>query len=41
MMPNIDGFRVCQIVCANPDTRPISILVITGYAAEEYVKRAM
>ena len=41
MMPNIDGFRVCQLVRANPDTRHIGILVITGYAAEENVKRAM
>ncbi len=40
MMPNIDGFRVCQIVRASPDTRHIGILVITGYAAEENVKRA-
>lgn len=41
MMPNIDGFRVCQLVRANPETRHIGILVITGYAAEENVKRAM
>ena len=41
MMPNIDGFRVCQLVRANPETRHIGILVITGYAAEENVKRAI
>ena len=41
MMPNLDGFRVCQLVRANPQTRHIGILVITGSAAEANVKRAM
>lgn len=41
MMPQLDGFKVCQKIRAAPETRDIRILVITGYATEENVQKVL
>ena len=40
MMPHLDGFKVCQMVRENPETRHIAILVLTAYAQGENIRRA-
>ncbi|MCC7261104.1 MAG: response regulator [Candidatus Latescibacteria bacterium] len=41
MMPNIDGFKVCQGIKENPLTRHVLVVVLTGYATPENVRRAL
>ena len=41
MMPNIDGFEVCKSLKSNPETQQVLILVITGYAEEENIQKAL
>ena len=41
MMPNMDGFKVCQAIRASPDTRHIRILAVTGYPAQENIDQAL
>ncbi|MFH1566366.1 MAG: response regulator [Gemmatimonadota bacterium] len=40
MMPNVDGFSVCQRIKAGPETAHIQVLVMTGYASEANIKAA-
>ena len=41
MIPDIDGFKVCREIKSNPDTRHIMVLVVTGYAEEENIQKAL
>jgi excisionase family DNA binding protein len=41
MMPHLDGFKVCKLIKDNPRTRHIAILVLTAYARDENVRRAL
>lgn len=41
MMPNLDGFKVCQLIKSNPKTRHIRVLVVTGYASDENRQKAL
>ena len=41
MMPNIDGFKVCQKIKSTRQTRHIKILVLTGYASPENIQKAL
>jgi excisionase family DNA binding protein len=41
MMPNIDGFKVCQGIKSNLQTQQTIVVVLTGYATPENVRRAM
>jgi len=34
MMPDIDGFRVCQYLKENPETKTIPVMLITARGAE-------
>lgn len=38
-MPGLDGFEVCQRIKANPETKNIKVLAITGYAEVENVQK--
>ena len=40
-MPQIDGFKVCKMIKSNPATAHIGILVLTGHAGGENLKRAL
>lgn len=40
MMPEIDGYEVCNILKANPDTKNIPILFITAKTDEESIEKA-
>lgn len=39
IMPNVDGFKVCELIKGNSRTKDINIIILTGYASEENVKR--
>jgi len=39
MMPNMDGFSVCEQIKSNDKTKQIKILAMTGYPSPENVKR--
>lgn len=41
MMPNIDGFRVCKGIKSNPQTSQTIVVVLTGYATPENVRKAL
>lgn len=41
MMPNIDGFKVCRGIKSNPQTRQVIVVVLTGYATPENVRKAL
>jgi len=41
MMPQQDGFVVCQQIKSTPQTRHIKVLVVTGYASAENVQKAL
>ncbi|MGY8824622.1 MAG: response regulator transcription factor [Candidatus Latescibacterota bacterium] len=41
MMPHVDGFRVCKLIRSNPQMRDTGILVVTGYASDENITKAM
>ena len=40
-LPGVDGFKICQLVRADPALRHIKILVISGDDVEESGKRAL
>jgi excisionase family DNA binding protein len=41
MMPKLDGFAVCRQVKADPDTRDIRMIVMTGYPSPENEQRIL
>jgi excisionase family DNA binding protein len=41
MMPGLNGFKVCEQVKSDPETRDIKVLVVTGYASDENISRAL
>lgn len=41
MMPGLDGFEVCRQVKADPATRDILIVAMTGYATPENTQRVL
>lgn len=41
MMPRVDGFEVCKLVRSNPFHQHVRILIVTGYANEENIARAL
>jgi excisionase family DNA binding protein len=41
MMPGLDGFKVCEQVKSDPETRHIKVLVVTGFGSEENIERAI
>ena len=41
MMPNLDGFAVCERIKSSPETKRVSVLVMTGYSNDENVSRAL
>ncbi len=41
MMPNIDGFKVCSGIKANRQTQRTLVVVLTGYATPENVRKAL
>ena len=41
VMPNLDGFRVCRLIKANPELRDIKILILTGHASDENRQKAL
>jgi len=41
MMPNIDGFEVCRRIKSHPDTQHIAVLVVTAYAQDENIQKAL
>ena len=41
IMPNMDGFKVCQQIKSDPETQQMAILVITGYPTDENLQRAL
>ena len=40
MMPNMDGYEVCNILKANPQTKDIPIIFITAKSDEESIEKA-
>ena len=40
MMPNVDGFKVCELIKQDPSYKDIKILILTGYADEKNIKKA-
>ncbi|MFC1558861.1 response regulator [candidate division KSB1 bacterium] len=40
IMPNMDGFRVCELIKEDSRTKDLKLIVLTGYANEENIKRA-
>lgn len=41
MMPQLDGFQVCKLLKSTPETAHIKVLVLTGFASDENVRRAV
>jgi len=41
VMPDMDGFQVCQSIKKNPKTRDIKIIVVTAYSDERKEKKAL
>jgi excisionase family DNA binding protein len=41
MMPRVDGFEVCELVHSIPAYSHVKILIVTGYASEENIARAL
>ncbi|MGE3772752.1 MAG: response regulator [Gammaproteobacteria bacterium] len=41
MMPGLDGFEVCRRLKADPQTRDIRVIAMTGYASPENAARAL
>ena len=39
-LPDVDGFDVCSQLKADPETMHVRVIVITGYAQDEYRIRA-
>jgi excisionase family DNA binding protein len=41
MLPGVDGFEICRRVKTDPTTQHIKILVITGFATDENIKKML
>ena len=41
MMPNLDGFKVCASIRSTAETQNLLVLVVTGYADEGNLQRAL
>jgi excisionase family DNA binding protein len=41
MMPRVNGFEVCELVRSNSTHHQVKILIVTGYANEENIARAL
>jgi CheY-like chemotaxis protein len=41
MMPQMDGFQVCRRIKSTPSTEHIKVLVLTGYATDENIQKAL
>lgn len=41
MMPELDGFQVCEMIKSTPETAQIKVLVLTGYHSDENEQKAM
>ena len=41
MMPYVDGFEVCKTIKSSPETEHIKVLVMTGYAEEGFISKAI
>jgi excisionase family DNA binding protein len=41
MMPNIDGFAVCEAIKKDPVTRAVRVIAMTGYPTRERVTRIL
>ncbi len=41
MMPGIDGFKLCQFIKTNQQTRKCKVVTVTGYGNDENIARAM
>ena len=39
-LPDVDGFEVCSQLKADPETMHVRVIVVTGYAQDEYRIRA-
>ena len=40
IMPKMNGFRICELIKNNPDTKDIKLIILTGYASEENIEKA-
>jgi len=40
-MPGLDGFQVCRLLKAEPTTRQIRVIMMTGYSTPENVENAI
>jgi len=41
LMPGLDGFKVCEQVKSNPETRDTKVLIVTAYGTEENIQEAL
>lgn len=41
MMPNLDGFEVCQRLKSSPETSEIRVIAMTGYPSAENVEKIL
>jgi len=41
MMPGIDGFEVCRIICSDPKTRDCEVVALTGFYSKENENRIL
>lgn len=41
VMPQLDGFQVCKMLKSDPETAHIKVLVLTGYASDENLRKAL
>ena len=41
MMPGIDGFKVCNFIKSNPQTKRSKVVIVTGCGNDDNVKKAM
>ena len=41
ILPNMDGFKVCQLIKSRPETQHMAVLVVTGYPSDENMQKAL
>jgi len=41
MMPRVNGFEVCELIRSTSNYQHMKILIVTGYASEENITRAL
>jgi len=41
MMPGLDGFKACEQVKSNPETKNIKVLIVTAFGSVENIERAL